>query len=54
MPDDRSAAHAQAAALAALAALQLHLLRRWYESVAVMLYPPQARMHAIAYLFGLR
>ncbi len=38
----------------ALAALQLHLLRRLYESVAVMVYPPSARMHAIAYVFGLR
>lgn len=44
----------QATSLAVLAALQCHLLRRWYETVFVMVYPRQARMHAIAYLFGLR
>ncbi len=34
--------------------LQLHLTRRLLESVLVMRYPAGARMHAIAYLFGLR
>lgn len=45
---------AQWASLLALAALQFHLLRRWCETVSVMVYPQQARMHAIAYIFGLR
>jgi hypothetical protein len=44
----------QMASLLALTALQCHLLRRWYETVAVMVYPAQARMHVIAYIFGLR
>lgn len=44
----------QAASAVALMVLQLHLLRRLYESVALMVYPPAARMHAIAYAFGLR
>mmetsp|Transcript_17269 Transcript_17269/g.51724 ORF Transcript_17269/g.51724 Transcript_17269/m.51724 type:complete len:306 (-) Transcript_17269:5708-6625(-) len=43
----------QAASAVALMVLQLHLLRRLYESVALMVYPPAARMHAIAYAFGL-
>lgn len=43
----------QCASLVALAALQCHLLRRWYETERVMVYPPQARMHFIAYAFGL-
>ena len=44
----------QLASLLALAALQCHLLRRWLETVAVMVYPPHARMHLIAYIFGMR
>ena len=44
----------QLACLLALAALQLHLLRRWFETVSIMVYPAQARMHVIAYIFGLR
>ena len=48
-------AHAeQRTSLLALAALQLHLLRRWYETVFVMKYPRGAKMHLIAYIFGLR
>jgi hypothetical protein len=46
--------HTQLASLLALAALQCHLLRRWLETVAVMVYPVQARMHLIAYIFGMR
>lgn len=51
-----AAAPAGAAAthVAALALLQLHLLRRLAETLALMRYPPGARMHLIAYLFGLR
>lgn len=42
------------AALAPLALLQLHLTRRLAEANWLARYPPGARMHAIAYLFGLR
>lgn len=31
----------------------LHLLRRLLETCCLMVYPPSARMHVIAYLFGL-
>lgn len=34
--------------------LQLHLCRRLLETLFVMCYPPHARMHGIAYLFGMR
>ena len=34
--------------------LQVHLTRRLLESFLVLRYPASARMHAIAYLFGLR
>ena len=34
--------------------LQVHLTRRLLESVLVLRYPAGARMHAIAYIFGLR
>jgi hypothetical protein len=44
----------QLASLLAVAALQCHLLRRWLETGAVMVYPPHARMHLIAYIFGMR
>ena len=44
---------AAAAALAALSALQLHLLRRLLECALQARYPPGARMHAVAYLFGM-
>lgn len=38
----------------ALALLQLHLCRRWAETVGLLSYPPGARMHGIAYVFGMR
>jgi hypothetical protein len=37
-----------------MALFELHLLRRAVESLAVMVYPPEAKMHLIAYVFGLR
>ena len=42
------------AALAGLALLQVHLTRRLAEANWLARYPPGARMHAIAYAFGLR
>ena len=45
---------ATARALLALALFEAHLLRRALETAFVMRYPPGARMHGIAYLFGLR
>lgn len=33
--------------------LQIHLVRRLVETYLVMVYPPGARMHLIAYVFGL-
>lgn len=39
--------------LLVLAAFQVHLVRRAVETAAVMRYPPSARMHVIAYAFGL-
>lgn len=47
------AAAAGRAALA-LALFQFHLMRRAAETALVMRYPRDARMHGIAYLFGLR
>jgi 3-oxo-5-alpha-steroid 4-dehydrogenase 3 len=38
---------------AALALFELHVLRRFLETLLVMRYPPGARMHGIAYLFSL-
>lgn len=38
----------------ALALLEFHLVRRYLETTRLMRYPPGARMHGIAYLFGLR
>lgn len=38
----------------ALALLQLHLVRRLLETLGLMRYPPGARMHGVAYLFGIR
>lgn len=43
----------RASAALALALLQLHLCRRWAETVGLLSYPPGARMHGIAYLFGM-
>ena len=45
---------AQLQTLAALILLQLHLSRRLIESWVVFQYPADARMHFIAYLFGIR
>lgn len=36
-----------------LALFQTHLLRRTLETAALLRYPPGARMHGIAYLFGM-
>ncbi|KAL4458471.1 hypothetical protein ABPG75_013336 [Micractinium tetrahymenae] len=36
-----------------LALLQVHLCRRWAETVGPLTYPPGARMHGIAYVFGM-
>ena len=41
-------------ALAGLALLQVHLTRRLAEANWLARYPPGARMHAVAYAFGLR
>jgi len=44
----------RAGVVLALALLQLHLCRRWLETVGLLRYPPGARMHGIAYAFGMR
>ena len=44
---------AAAASLAALALLQVHLARRWAECGWQARYPKGARMHAVAWIFGL-
>ena len=44
----------QATTTAALMLLTVHLSRRALETVFMMKYPVTARMHAIAYIFGLR
>jgi hypothetical protein len=44
----------QATCALALGLLQLHLTRRLLETVGLMRYPAGARMHGIAYIFGLR
>lgn len=43
----------RAGVLLVLALLQLHLCRRWAETEGLLSYPPGARMHGVAYLFGL-
>lgn len=43
----------QAGAAAALALLQLHLGRRLAETLGLLRYPPGARMHGLAYVFGM-
>ncbi|KAK2079178.1 hypothetical protein QBZ16_002869 [Prototheca wickerhamii] len=40
--------------LLALAAFEIHLVRRYLETTVLMRYPPTARMHGIAYVYGLR
>jgi 3-oxo-5-alpha-steroid 4-dehydrogenase 3 len=42
----------EAVYLTALVLLEFHLVRRFLETVGLMRYPEQARMHGIAYLFG--
>lgn len=49
---DHATANKVAVLLACL--LQLHLSRRLLETLLVMRYPPHARMHGIAYVFGMR
>lgn len=44
----------QAGAVLALGLLQLHLSRRLAETVGLLRYPPGARMHGLAYVFGMR
>lgn len=44
---------AQAVHYLALWLFWLHLLRRLAETLWLMVYPPDARMHTIAYLFGM-
>ncbi|KAL6774515.1 hypothetical protein ACKKBG_A25290 [Auxenochlorella protothecoides x Auxenochlorella symbiontica] len=39
--------------LLALCLLEVHLVRRYLETVLIMQYPPNARMHGIAYLYGI-
>ncbi|GAB4822043.1 hypothetical protein N2152v2_009089 [Parachlorella kessleri] len=43
----------QATFLVAILLLEFHLVRRLLETTLLMRYPPGARMHGIAYLFGL-
>lgn len=42
----------EAVYLMVLVLLEFHLVRRFLETVGLMRYPEQARMHGIAYLFG--
>ena len=44
----------QAARVLALLLLQVHLSRRVVETAYMMKYPLSARMHLVAYVFGLR
>ncbi|KAI8472928.1 MAG: 3-oxo-5-alpha-steroid 4-dehydrogenase-domain-containing protein [Monoraphidium minutum] len=43
----------QARSILALSLFQAHLVRRALETALVMRYPPDARMHGVAYVFGL-
>jgi 3-oxo-5-alpha-steroid 4-dehydrogenase 3 / polyprenol reductase len=43
----------EAVYVTALALLEFHFIRRFLETVQLMRYPEQARMHGIAYVFGL-
>jgi len=43
----------EAVYLMAFVLLEFHLVRRFLETVGLMRYPEQARMHGVAYLFGL-
>jgi len=46
-------AASQAAYILTAALLEVHLLRRFLETVGLLRYPPAARMHIIAYVFSL-
>jgi hypothetical protein len=52
--DTAACSSPQAALLCAMAIFEVHLVRRAVETLAVMVYPPDAKMHLIAYIFGLR
>jgi len=41
------------AACLPICCFQIHLVRRFLETVCMMKYPEEARMHVIAYLFGM-
>ena len=43
----------QAVYVSALVLLEIHLVRRFLETFYLMKYPSGARMHGIAYLFGI-
>ena len=47
-------AFVQAATVVTLLLLQIHLLRRVWETKFLLKYPDAARMHLIAYAFGIR
>lgn len=49
----RPAPCTQAGALLALALFQVHLVRRLLETTLLMRYPRGAKMHVVAYAFGL-
>ncbi len=44
----------QTISLASLVLLEVHLVRRMIETACIMNYPKDAKMHLIAYVFGLR
>lgn len=44
----------QAISLTSLVLLEVHLVRRMMETACIMKYPRGAKMHVIAYIFGLR
>ena len=44
----------QTISMAALLLLEVHLVRRMLETAFLMQYPKHAKMHLIAYVFGLR
>ncbi|KAL0032500.1 hypothetical protein WJX77_004147 [Trebouxia sp. C0004] len=50
---DTSSPQKQAISLASLVLLELHLVRRMVETACIMKYPIDAKMHLIAYVFGL-
>ena len=44
----------QAVSLTSLSLLEVHLVRRTWETSSMLHYPTDAKMHIIAYIFGLR